>query len=85
MRTDKNKMAKITKKTRNLLLNLGFVLLLVTVTLVVLFGNHKELNFKTILEYFKDSNPVWIVAAFACMLLFIVLEGISLYLIERFF
>lgn len=78
-------MAKMSKKTRSLLLNLGFVVLLVTVTLVVLFVNHKELNFRTILEYFKDSNPVWIVAAFACMLLFIVFEGISIYLIARFF
>lgn len=78
-------MAKINKKTRRLLLNLGFVALLVTVTLVVLFVNHKELNFHDIFEYFKNSNPVWIVAAFVCMLLFIVFEGLSIYLIARFF
>lgn len=78
-------MAKINKKTRSLLLNLGFVALLVTVTIVVLFVNQKELNFKDIVEYFRNSNPVWIVAAFVCMLLFIVFEGISIYLIARFF
>lgn len=78
-------MAKMTKKTRNLLLNLAFVAVLVIVTLVVLFVNHKELNFKEIADYFTNSNPVWIVAAFACMLLFIIFEGISLWLIGRFF
>lgn len=78
-------MAKMTKKTRNLLLNLAFVAVLVIVTLVVLFVNHKELNFKEILDYFTNSNPVWIVAAFACMLLFILFEAVSIYLIARFF
>ena len=62
-------MAKMKKKTRRLLLNLAFVVVLITVTLVVLFVSQKdELNFRDILEYFKNSNPVWIVAAFVCML-----------------
>ena len=78
-------MAKMTKKTRNLLLNLAFVAVLVVATLVVLFVNHKELNFKEIADYFTNSNPVWIVAAFACMLLFIIFEGISIWLIARLF
>ena len=75
----------MTKKTRNLLLNLAFVAVLVTVTLIVLFVNHKELNFSEIADYFNNSNPVWIVAAFACMLLFIIFEGVSIWLIARFF
>ncbi len=78
-------MAKMTKKTRNLLLNLAFVAVLVAVTLVVLFVNHKELNFSEIADYFNNSNPVWIVGAFACMLLFIIFEGISIFLVNRFF
>ena len=78
-------MAKMTKKTRSLLLNLAFVAVLVIVTLVVLFVQHKELNFNEILNYFKNSNPVWIVAAFVCMLLFILFEAASIYFIARFF
>lgn len=78
-------MAKMNKKTKRLLLNLGFVALLVTVTLVVLFVNHKELNFGDIVEYFKNSNPVWITAAFACMLLFIIFEAVSIFFIARLF
>ncbi len=78
-------MARLNKKTKRLLLNLGFVALLVTVTLVVLFVNHKELNFQSIAEYFKNSNPVWIVAACLCMLLFIFFEGLSIYVIALIF
>lgn len=78
-------MAKMNKKTKRLLLNLAFVALLVTVTVVVLFVNHKELNFGDIVDYFKNSNPVWITAAFACMLLFIIFEGVSILFIVRFF
>ena len=75
----------MTKKTRSLLLNLAFVTVLIIVTMVVLVVNHKELNFDEILDYFKNSNPVWIVAAFVCMLLFILFEGASLHTIARFF
>ena len=78
-------MAKISKKTKRLLFNLGFVALLVAVTLIVLFVNHKELNFDDIVNYFTNSNPAWIVAAFACMLLFLVFEGVSIFFIARFF
>lgn len=79
-------MAKMKKKTRRLLLNLAFVVVLITVTLVVLFVSQKdELNFRDIMEYFKNSNPVWIVAAFVCMLFFEMFEGFSLYVLARFF
>ena len=79
-------MAKIRKKTKRLLLNLAFVAVLITVTLVVLFVSQKDdLDFNQIVEYFKDSNPVWIVGAFVCMLLFTVFEGISIFFIARFF
>ena len=79
-------MAKMTKKTRSLLLNLGFVTALVAITLVVLFVNQKdELKISDIVNYFKTGNPEWIVAAFACMLLFIIFEGVSIWLIARFF
>ena len=79
-------MAKMTKKTKRLLLNLGIVALLVALTLVVLFVSQKDdLNFTQIGEYFKNGNPVWIVGAFGCMLLFTIFEGVSIFFIARFF
>ena len=79
-------MAKPSKKTKRLLFNLAFVAVLVTVTLVILFVNQKdELNIKEIGDYFKNGNPVWIVGAFVCMLLFILFEGIGLFILSRFF
>ena len=79
-------MAKLNKKTKRLLINLSFVAVLIVITLVVLFLSQKDdLNFNQIKEYFTNSNPVWIVAAFACMLLFTFFEGVSIYFIVRFF
>ena len=79
-------MVKISKKKRNLLLKLGFVVLLVAITLVVLFVSQKDdLDFNKIKEYFQSSNPVWIVGAFGCMLLFIFFEALSVFFIARFF
>ena len=79
-------MAKLSKKRKRLLFNLAFVVILIAITLVVLFVSQKDdLDFNEIVEYFKDSNPVWIVAAFACMLLFTFFEGVSIFFIARFF
>lgn len=78
-------MAKINKKTKRLLLNLAFVALLIIITLVVLIVNQKELNFKSIGEYFRSCNAGWIVCAFVCMLLFIFFEALSLFFLGRFF
>ena len=79
-------MAKMNKKTKRLLINLGIVAALVAITLAVLFVSQKdELNFGQIKEYFKNGNPVWIVGAFACMIMFTVFEGISIWFIARFF
>ena len=79
-------MAKLNKKRKRLLINLAVVAVLITVTLVVLFVSQKEdLNFTQIGEYFKGSNPVWIVGAVACMILFIVFEGFSVFFLARFF
>lgn len=79
-------MKKISKKTKRLLINLAFVAVLFAITLVVLFVSQKDdLDFKQIREYFTDSNPVWIVMAFVCMLLFTFFEGVSIFFIARFF
>ena len=83
---NRQKMAKMSKKTKRLLFNLAFVAVLVAITLVVLFVSQKDdLDFKQIVEYFKNGNPVWIVAAFACMILFTFFEGVSVFFIARFF
>ena len=76
----------MSKKKRRLLLNLVFVAVLVTITLVVLFVSQKDdLDFNLIGEYFKNGNPVWIVGAFSCMLLFTFFEGLSVFFLARFF
>ena len=79
-------MAKMDKKKKRLLLNLAFVFVLIVITLVVLFVSQKDdLDFNEIGNYFKNSNPVWIVAAFACMILFTFFEGVSIFFIARIF
>ena len=79
-------MAKLNKKKKRLLFNIGFVVILIAITLVVLFVSQKDdLDFNQIGEYFKNGNPVWIVGAFACMLLFTIFEGLSVFFIARFF
>ena len=79
-------MAKIKKKTGRLLLKLGFVLILVAITLVVLFVSQKdELDFNRIALYFKEGKFVWVVGAFVCMLLFIFFEGLGIFFMSRFF
>lgn len=79
-------MAKMNKKTKRLLFNLTFVVALIAITLTVLFVSQKDdLDFNQIVDYFKHANPGWIVCAFVCMLLFILFEGIGLFILARFF
>lgn len=53
--------------------------------MTVLFVNHDELNFTSIGNFFKSCNPWWIAAAFACILLSTLFEGLSLHVIARYF
>lgn len=77
-------MKKISKNVKKQLLNLLFVLILLGITITVLVVNfEKELNFENIGAFFGSCNPYFIVAAFACMALFVLFEAVSLFFIAR--
>lgn len=73
---------KLSKKTKNIL-NILFLIALIAVTLIVLVKSNSELNFESIWEFVKSSDPWLLSAAVLCMILGIIFEGMSLYLISR--
>ena len=78
-------MKKLSKSVKKQLLNLLFVAVLIAITITVLIVNFREegLSFKNIGDFFDKANHYYIVAAFGCMLLFILSEAVALYLIAR--
>ncbi len=76
-------MKKLSKSVKKQLLNLLFVAVLIGITITVLLVNFKELNFDNIGAFFDTCNPYYIVAAFACMLLFVLFEALALFFIAR--
>ena len=73
----------LSKNAKKQLVNILFLLLLVGITLFILFTSNRELNFENVKNFILGCNPWLIAAAFACMLLFIGFEGLSLHLISR--
>lgn len=78
----KRKLAKGAKKQ---IINLIILLALVAITLVILFLSNRELDFVSIRDFLRDSNPIFLVVAFACMLGYILFEALSLHVISRAF
>lgn len=76
-------MKKLTKNAKKQLLNVAFVLVLIGITVTVLLVNNRELNAESIRAFFAECNPYLIAAAFCCMLLFILFEAVSLFVISR--
>ncbi len=74
---------KISKSIKKQILNIVFLLLLISVTLVILFLSNRELDFVSIGDFFARSRPWYIVAAFACMFGYIFFEALSLFIICR--
>ena len=73
----------ISKRAKKQIFNILFLLVLIGVTLFILFRSNRELNFSDIGKFIKSSNPWLLAAAFVCMLLFIVFEGLSIHLISK--
>ena len=69
------------KSTKKHLLNFAVLFILIALTLVILFTSNKELNFGDIFEFLQKSNVVYLLLAFACMLGYILFEGLSLHVI----
>lgn len=73
---------KITKRTKRKLLNAVFLITLIVVTILVVFLS-QDINLGDVLHFIRSSNPVFLVAAVACMLGYILFEAASLHLITR--
>ncbi|MBO5046130.1 MAG: flippase-like domain-containing protein [Clostridia bacterium] len=69
------------KSTKKHLLNFAVLFILIALTLVILFTSNKELNFGDIFEFLQKSNVVYLLLAVACMLGYILFEGLSLHVI----
>lgn len=75
----------MTKKTRKLIINITILLALTGVTFLVLWLSYRgdNIDFNKIWAMLKESKAWAMVAAVMCMLLFIIFEGLSLWLITR--
>lgn len=75
-------MKKETKRSiKKQALSIAFIVLLMGLTVFALSKSNKELSFSNIIEFISAANPAYIAAALACMLLFIIFEGLSLHVI----
>lgn len=66
------------KNVRKHLLNVLFVLALLGLTVFLLLKSNEELSWADVNAFFSGCNPWYIVAAAACMLIFLIAEGCSL-------
>lgn len=73
---------KLSKRAKNII-NISVLVVLIGITLTVLMLSYRELSFRTIWDFLAKSNAWYIVAAVACMLLFIMFEGLSVHVIAR--
>lgn len=73
----------LAKSTKKQILNIAVLVVLVAVTLIILFTSNRELNFRSIADFLRRSNVWLLIAAFACMLGYILFEAVSLHIINR--
>ncbi len=73
---------KLSKPVKKQLLNIGFLLILIAVTLIVLF-TATDIRLHDIGVFLSRCNPWLIAAAIAAMALFILFEAVSLHFILR--
>ena len=71
------------KNTKKQILNIIFVIFLVAITLVVLLNSNKELNFKSLSTFFNECNYFYLIAAFGCMIGFVLFEALSIHIILK--
>ncbi|MBD5131033.1 MAG: flippase-like domain-containing protein [Clostridiales bacterium] len=77
-------MAKISKRAKKQIINITVVVVLIAVTLLVVFLS-QDINIHDIGRFLASCNPWYILAAFACMLGYIIFEAIGLHIIARKF
>ena len=66
------------------LLTLVFVLI-AALTFWAVTSQIRDFSFSDFAGYIRNANPVWLIAAFLCMLAFILFEGVALLDIVRSF
>lgn len=66
------------KNVRKHLFNVLFVLALLGLTVYLLLKSNEELSWADVNAFFSGCNPWYIVAAAACMLIFLIAEGCSI-------
>lgn len=71
--------------TKKQLFNIFIVLALSIITIVTIVINSSELNFSNIKKFVANANPLYIAAAFACWLCFVLLEALSIHIILKSF
>lgn len=72
----------LTKHAKKQLINFAFLAVLIGTTLLVLFLS-QDFNLKDMGAFLSDADVCMIAAAVACMLLFILFEGLSLHVVAR--
>ena len=79
-------MKKVSKNVRKQLINISVVLILVGITITVLcVTGNKELNFKNIAQFIKNSNHWLLATSVLCMIAGIIFEGLCIHMISRRF
>ena len=73
------------KSYKKQLFNITFVLFLAGLTLLMLWLSSDELNMDAVWGFFENCNVWLFVAAFGCMLLYALLEALSIHTILRRF
>lgn len=74
---------KVSKSVKKQILNIAFLVFLVSVTIIILCLSNRELDFKTIGKFLVNCNPWFLAIAFGCMLAYILFEALSLHVICR--
>lgn len=74
-------MTKLTKEKRSMLLNIGFIVLML---LLMLYLVSRAGDVNQITAAFRSINPWWLAGALGCILLHVLLEGSILYIFFRF-
>lgn len=68
-------MAKLTREKRSMLLNIGFIILTL---LLVLYLVSQAGDVSQIVGAFQRINPIWLIGAFGCVAVHVLLEGLIL-------
>ncbi len=73
---------KVSKSIKKQLLNIGFLVILIAVTVIVIF-TATDIKFGDIFKFLGNCNPWWIVGALGLTIASVLFEAVSIYFIMR--